>query len=480
MRTSIPFPILARIVLVCILFAVIGLRPHPLRVMRGFEEAAALERAGKPAEAATALRAVVEMQPWRSGLWERIAGLELDGGDYAGAVQAYAEAARLNNLSLAGKARRGDAYLLNDDAEQAALVWREALDASAAADGNLEALFERIYRAQRDAGELETALETANAWHAQQPANAWPQYQAGLLMIASQPDEALAVLLEAARADPDISPAVETLRKAVGLAGTSDSPAYQKLVLGRALGSLGEWELAEQLITESTELAPAYAEAWGFLGEAKQNLGKIGYPDLLYAEKLNPDSVVVQALLAVYWRRQDSPALALQALEKAIALEPEQSIWLIEAGNTQAEAGDLIRARAYFNKAIELEAGSAAAWEALARYTLDYSDDVAGTGLPAARRALLLAPRDAQALDLMGAVFLSLGDLVSAERFLQRAIEQDSTLALAHLHLGQVYLHQGNVEAAVIPLSTAERLSPESAVGGLARRLLAENAASQP
>lgn len=420
------------------------------------------------------------MQPWRADLWEKVAQLEMSGGDYAGAAQAYAEAARLGQISLNGMAQRGDALLLNGEVEQASIVWREALEKITSEGGDADAFFERIYRAQRDAGALDAALETAQAWQKQQPENGWALYQSGLLMIARQPDEALAVLLAAARTNPDFSPAVETLRKAIGLAGTSTSEAYQKLVLGRALGSLGEWELAEQLISEAAALAPNYAEAWAFLGEARQHLGKAGYADLRRAEELNPNSVIVQALLAVYWRRQNNSEMALQALEKAIELEPGQSLWLIEAGNTQAELGDLVRARAYFEQAIQLEPGSVAAWEALARYSIEYNADVAGTGLPAARQALLLTPRAAQTLDLMGAVFLSLGDLVSAERFLQRAIEQDSTLAIAHLHLGQVYLHMEKADAAVFPLSTAERLSPDSAVGRLARRLLAENAARQP
>jgi len=170
----------------------------------------------------------------------------------------------------------------------------------------------------------------------------------------------------------------------------------------------------------------------------------------------------------------------MRAIEKMIALEPDQVLWVIEAGNTQAELGDLIAARAYFTQAIEMEAGSVQAWKSLAAYSLFYGDDVTGTALPAARQALTLAPNDPVALDLMGSVFLALGDLVSAERFLQRAIQQDSTLASAHLHLGQVFLQKSDLAGALAPLNTALRLSPQGAEGRLAQRLLDEIGSTGP
>jgi len=468
---------LVRVALIALALGLLARAVQPARIAADYQQAATLERAGQPDRAAGLLREVVARQPWRGILWERIARLELDANQPAAALEAFMQAEQHATLSADAWLQRGEAYLRDAQPEAAISAWQAGLDAG----GEAALFYERIYRVQRDGGAWQAALVTAQEWHARYPENAWVEMQSGLLLLATgQQDTALPVLLEAARIAPEYSPTVETLREAIGQANLSDEPAYRSLVLGRALGSLGEWELAEQLILEATRIAPQYAEAWGFLGEARQNLGKDGYPDLTAAETLNPDSIIVQALLAVYWRRQDSPALAMRAIEKMIALEPDQVLWVIEAGNTQAELGDLIAARAYFTQAIEMEAGSVQAWKSLAAYSLFYGDDVTGTALPAARQALTLAPNDPVALDLMGSVFLALGDLVSAERFLQRAIQQDSTLASAHLHLGQVFLQKGDLAGALAPLNTALRLSPQGAEGRLAQRLLDEIGSTGP
>jgi Tfp pilus assembly protein PilF len=75
-------------------------------------------------------------------------------------------------------------------------------------------------------------------------------------------------------------------------------------------------------------------------------------------------------------------------------------------------------------------------------------------------------------MDLMGQVLVHLGDLASAERFIVKALQADPTYAAAHLHLGLVYLLQGDPQAARRSLETAASLDPHGSTGSLARRLL--------
>jgi tetratricopeptide (TPR) repeat protein len=202
-------------------------------------------------------------------------------------------------------------------------------------------------------------------------------------------------------------------------------------------------------------------------------MGQDGINELLTAQSLNPDSVISWALLALYWRRQGRLELALADLERAAALEPEEPAWQLEIGGILAESGELKPALEHYRKAITLNPYDVNNQLILAQFCAAYGYETRAEGLPAARQALYQAPQDANALATMGWVMLSLEDFVSAERFLVRAIQLDSQLASAHLHLAQVYLQEGNSEDAYTHLTTAITMTNQDpASAEFARRLL--------
>lgn len=456
-------PVWLRILLPCLLVAVLGLQPAALQIRQAWDLVRLAEETGSPGQAALQLRHLLEIEPWRVDLWEPIGMKELSAGALPRAIEALQTAARLGALSSDGRLALGDAYAQSNDVPSAVREWR-ALGTAPALEKAVRALWD---------GESENELRSVlGQWSRLEPQNGLVRYRQGLLMLPVNDQNAVQVLLEAGRLDPRISPEVEILRRAVGLAGQSDNAAYRALVIGRALGSVGEWTLARRMFLAAIETAPGYAEAHAFLSEAEQQLGRDGAPELQKAGKLAPESVVVQALSSVYWRRQGEPKRALAALQRVIQAEPDEAIWQAEAGATMAASGDLIAALPYYQKAVEMEPGNPEWWAALAHFSVDYSVDLTHVGLPAARQALQLAPNDPTILDLMGQVFLKLNDLASAERFLQRALQIDRSLAAAHLHLGQVYIQWERPGPALESLTTASRLGANSEVGSLARRLL--------
>ena len=129
----------------------------------------------------------------------------------------------------------------------------------------------------------------------------------------------------------------------------------------------------------------------------------------------------------------------------------------------------------HFVRATEVEPKSAQSWIELARFSLNYDIEPATVGLPAARQAVMLAPKDAAALDVMGALLFTQGDLASAERFLQQSLQLDAANADANLHMGQVFLAGGDLTSARPYLDQAARSSPETAVGKLAERLIQQH-----
>ncbi len=456
------------ILVVCLVIAISGVLPYDREVRHNLEYAQSAATAEDAGPASKALIRVANMQPWRKELWQQAGEYAYAAGDLESAITMLEKARAGHLISADGLVVLGDAYLQNGNQLSAVRAWKAAIRTGATVEG----AFGRIYNQQRGQHDLIAARITLQDWLARHPGSVEPVYQNGLLLAVLEPEQALTVLLDVSTRDPAYTNRVETLRKGLSLALAAGDPVFARMQVGRSLATLGEWDLAQVCFEEAALLDPSYAEAWAFLGEARQQLQHDGFADLERAAALSPDSVVVQALMSVYYRRQGKPELAVEYLEKIIEHEPDQAIWQLEMGNTLAETGDLVAAQTHFLKAAEFEPDTPLYWMELARFSVVHGADVRGVALPAARQALQLAPKDTAVLDMNGQVMYQLGDLASAERFLQRALEIDAAYAPAHLHLGQVYLQWQRTENARTHLSSAVRLSGGGPVGETASRLL--------
>lgn len=418
--------------------------------------------------AATALRQVLENEPWRVTLWESLGREELASGSLAPAITALKKAEQVGSLSNDGRFQLGEAYLQQGDSAAAEATWQAQLKI----EGPSARVYARLAQAQSARRDYPAVIATLRGWHSLAPGDAQVAYLLGLNLAAEQPDQALPLLLESAQKDASYSANVQTLRNGLGLAATAPDAAYGWLMIGRALASIQQWGLATETFQKAVKIAPNYAEAWAFLGEARYHLDGSGKTELNHALALEPHSAVVQALLALYWRRLGAPDKALPYLQAIAQQEPKEPIWQVEIGNTLVEAGDLEQARAAFQQAVALAPNQAIYYEYLASFSVGYNVDIPGVGLPAARQAIQIAPDDPGALDAMGWTLAGLGDAASAERFLQRAIQRDATYAPALLHLGQLYLQQMDAEKAHPYLKRVAGLSGENPTGVVARRLL--------
>jgi len=446
---------------------VVMLAPRPARLDAAWQSIQATSQTGTPEKGLDELYLVVEYQPWRADVWEQIGGGEQQRGNLAAARRAFEQAGVTGELSPAGYLAWGQVLAQSGEVQAAQRIWQELLERE-----NQPQVYHELVRSQIAQGDLTAAEASLRRWLA---VDARPQvrYELGLVLLAERPRQGLDELLAAGREDARLLPEVETLRRAVNLAGLEEDSAYQKLAIGRGLGRIGRWDLAFYLFEEATRLSPDYAEAWAFLAEARQQTGQgDGWKELRRAQELAPHSVITQALLALRWSREGHPELARDYLLSVAQQEPEQAIWQIELGNLYQQMGDVKEAMTHYQRATEVEPLNPAAWGSLAAFSATSGLYLREVGLPAARQALLLQPEDAGALDRMGWVLLALGDSASAERFLQRALLLDGNYAPAHLHLGQVYLNLNQIEAARLHLLRAIELDGEGAVGSLARRLL--------
>lgn len=326
------------------------------------------------------------------------------------------------------------------------------------------------------AGDTAGAAARWQALAAREPSNAAAHYHLGLLLAALDPPAAVDHLLLAAELSPTYA-AAEGLAKDIRSAALLEDGAYTLLQSGRSLASLGEWTLAETAFRRAAEERPDYAEAWAFWGEAGQHLtppaaAEQSLARLERAVQLDAGLLSAHTLLALYWQRQDQPQRALEALTAALDDHAASPALQAELGNALAALGRLEEAAAAYQKAIELAPQESVFAIQGALFAVRYEYDLRSTGLPWARRAVTLAPHDPQALDALGQVLLLLEDVNSAGRFFRRALQADGAYLPARLHLGLVYILQGEREAARGEWLAVRSAAPASPEGEQAARLL--------
>jgi tetratricopeptide (TPR) repeat protein len=460
--------LVSRILLPLVFVLILDLSPLPDRVSRAAREAYAAASQDQPVYEVDHLGELVEFYPWRFDLWERLGIRAVDARQPEKAILALQQAGSEASLSNNGWLAMGDAYYQQGEYQLAAATW-EALKG---VSGPSTELFQRLESAYRAEGSTEGMRSLLQAWAEWSPADAQVVYRWGLWLAADQPAAGLNVLLKAAQLDPKLYPKVRILQAGINAAIASDDLAYNLLMAGRAMISLDEWEAAEAAFQKAVRINSSYADAWAFLSEARQHLGQDGLPALNQALALDPTSLLVQAVQAMYWQERGNLEKAEVILKKIAALEPENGVWQISLGSLEAQKGDLLAALAYYQKAVQVDEGNPVYWRELASFCVNFEVQVSEVGLPAARQAVALAGDDASNLDVLGQALAGVQDLESAQRFYQRAIQQDSQYAPAYLHLGLVYLTQGEQEQAVELLKEAVRLAPAQPAGEQAQRIL--------
>ncbi|MCX6034634.1 MAG: tetratricopeptide repeat protein, partial [Chloroflexi bacterium] len=356
------------------------------------------------------------------------------------------------------------------DLLRAISIWEEALRQ----DNTVPWVHSHLADGYKRAGNYAGAIQEWKAFLDVYPDYAWTHYHLGLLLMATTPEEALPELMQAAQLDSQLEPTVQGLRTALNTALLSDDRAAHFLVSGRALGALGEWDLAAEAFRNAIAVRSNYAEAWVWLGEARQQQGQDGSLEIEQALIFGPESAMVQGLYGMYLERQGEPEAALAAFHKAADLEPEDPGWQLALGSAYEQTGDMVAAYGYYFQAVELGPADASTWRALAAFSVTYDVDVDVTGLPAARKLVGLAPDDWQSYDLAGQAEFLLEDYTAAEMYLKKAVQMGSTQAAPALHLGLVYMQTGDRSSAYSYLNLARTFDPNGPYGWQAGRLLEE------
>ncbi len=448
-----------------LLFTII-FSPRPLLGYWHLGQAQKLEKAGNLTGAASEYSEAAQRLPWRPDLWEKAGEAAFLTGDSQRARTDLDLAVEKGALNAHGWLILGQVYQTLGDLQSAVSAWEHALPLADA--------YRFLAELKRNSGDFTGAQEEWLAYLAQIPNDSSAHYALGLLLAATSPNDALPELMRASGGTSVSEDAIQILRTALNRALLTNDPAFQFLLSGRALAAVGEWDLAAEAFRRSIEAKPDHADAWAWLGEAKQHLSQNPLPDLQQGLALDPSSVIVQALWGLYYQRQGLPEQAISAYEKAAESEPGNPAWQVSLGRAYTQAGSLVEAYRHFLQAVETAPGDVSAWQALADFCLTYQVDVGTTGLAAVDQLAELAPDDWLTWDLVGQVMFSLGKYDQARDYLEKAVHLDASQPAASFHLALVYIQQGDAGLAYPLLMEVQKNDPGGAYAAQAARIIGQ------
>lgn len=455
-----------------ILLTVIGLVFIP-PVLTGYSEQKKAETALKVNDisfAAHAYERAARLLPWSTGLWEQAGQLEFKLGAFDKAISLLETAQQEDSLSDSGWDILGIAYLKQTgDLDKTLSIW----ETGSKLYPSYSLLYSHLALAYNEQGDLSAEQEALERWVASggnQDAHA--HYRLGQLLSVSDPERALQEFLLASSLDPRYDPVVETMRTTLNLALLETNKSRQLVIIGRGLGLVNEWTLAEQAFRQAVAADGENAEAWAWLGEAEQQLGQDGRAESDKALSLDHTNPIVRSLRGLYWMRQGKLAQALNEYKLAATYDPDNPAWQISIGEAYAQQGDLQAALGAYRQATQIAPTDAKVWLSLAAFSAHYNMQVEDVGLPAARKAVDLNAEDPQALDMLGWTLALLKRYDQARDALEHALRLDPELAQGHLHLGIVDMQTDDWESARGHLQQAHNLNPDGQVGQQAQVLL--------
>jgi tetratricopeptide (TPR) repeat protein len=403
---------------------------------------------------------------WRNDLWEKAGLAAYNNGDQDNSISLLEFSRKNKLLSPLGWYTLGTDFWVKGDQISAISTWNSALKFYPSFAPIYDQLIPAYHEQRNYAAEQEVLTKRLAIG-----GNALAHYRLGLILTLSDQKRAEQEFVAAAL-DPQYKPVVTTLDFTLNAAGNEPNLARRYVVIGRGLGLVEEWGLASISFEKAVYLDNMNGEAWAWLGEARQHQGQDGSKELDKALLIDPRDAVIRALRGLYWKRRGQYTKALAEYQITAEIEPDNPAWQIFIGESSSLNGDLVAALSAYQKATTLVPGDATYWRLLAMFCSDNGVQVLSIGLPAAQKAAEISPDDPQVLDALGWSYLNAGYLYTAEQDLLRAIKVEPDFALAHIHLAETYLQQGDRASAYSELENARQLDRNGPSGMIAAQLL--------
>ena len=459
---------LCRILILLTIFGLIFTPP----VLTGYAELHNAELAWEQGDFSTSADAytrAIRFLPWRDDLWEAAATSSYFVGNFQNSIDFYKRTIQHSTLSASGWELYGQAYWWSNDHPSAREVWLDGVNAYP----EYARFYANLSKVYFEEGDVVAERDALAHWVAADGGtDAAAHYRLAVLLSVTDPEKALGEFYLASSLDVQYDSAVETMRTTFDLASLEPDESRRMIIIGRGLDLVHEWEIAEEAFQRAVDADGENAEAWAWLGEAEQQLGRDGRGKLDTALKFGRTNPIVLSLRGLYWMRQGKGDQALAEYLLAAEYDPENPAWQISIGQAYAQRGDLQAALAAYVHATEIAPTDATVWRLLAAFCTQYNLQLEDVGLPAAQMAIELTGEDPQALDTLGWTLALLERYDEAQDVLLHAISLDPQLAPAYLHYGIVAMQLEDWETAHTYLRQARDLDEGGLVGEQAQVLL--------
>ncbi len=180
-----------------------------------------------------------------------------------------------------------------------------------------------------------------------------------------------------------------------------------------------------------------------------------GSAEIRRAVSNEPNSVAVNMKIAEFWMIQNRPDAALVYLQQADLIEPDNHQILRSLGEVQLVLELTNEGLASFTASAELTPGNSDPWLRIAKYCLDHHDQIETIGINAARKAILADEKNPVGYDVLGQMYLVLGDGINAEKMLRNALQIEPGNSDAAIHLSLFLQEQARTDEAKIILTEA-------------------------
>lgn len=230
------------------------------------------------------------------------------------------------------------------------------------------------------------------------------------------------------------------------------------LGLGQGYVAIRDYSRSNAAYFEATKLDPNSAEAWYGLGITYRSLA-----DTLI--KKSPMGTIPP-------EAQRSLEQALQALAKAVAIEPNSSRAHLILAESYRDSGKYLEAIDEYKIALKLSTDNTPAELGLA--TMYWKANESEDAVPLLKRVLAKLPYDAEANGIMAEILVRRGEFEAATPYAKRALDGNPGLMQVRFALAKIYLAKNQPEPAILELQKAAPADPDGSYHYLLHRALME------
>lgn len=237
------------------------------------------------------------------------------------------------------------------------------------------------------------------------------------------------------------------------------------LALGKACMALADYQRANEAYKQAAALDSHSAEAWYGVGVTDRRLAEAILNRAARSGRMKDDAATQQA----------RPLLdaALEALNRAIQLDPDSARSHLLMAESLSDSGKLVEAVAEYHAALKLDPHLDAACLGLA--STYWKQRQFEEALPMLKRVLQNSPKDAEANGMMADILEHNGDQAGAEQHADIALANNPNLIETRVVLARVYLAKQRPKLAVEELRKVISADPDGSYHFLLYRAYRES-----